>query len=714
MSRAVAAISLLHISVSPRNTDETMNALIPPRAPKRPKEVITHGDLLVDEYHWLRDRNDPETIRYIEAENDYTEKMAESLEDLREEIYEELVSRTPEDDADPPLRIDEYEYYNRTEKGKQYPLYCRRRLSGDAREEVIADQNVLSEGHDFYHIDSVKPSPDHSMVAFSVDLDGSEHFDIKIMDMSTHEVIDEQVVRTGGFEWGSGGRAIYYIVYDHMHRPSRVMRHIVGTMVAEDSVVYEEPDLGCEYMSLSKSKSKEYLFVTAQTLTTGEVNYLRSDDDTGRFKPVLPRKKGVRYYVLHGGGDFIVVTNDGAPNFKIVRAPVSAPSKENWEELLQHHHSRIVDISDPFPWVDVFTDRLVVFEREDAISSIRVVDLSTRESHLVELPETLRSVWPLENPAIDSTTFRFVYTSMTTPRTTYEYDMVSRELELVKRQEVRGYNPSDYHAERVTVTVSDGTKMPMNIIHRKGVKRDGRNPLLLYAYGAAGDFEAYSPSFDPLMLSLLERGFVYAVAGIRGGGEYGQPWYDGGRMLNKKNCFTDFIDSAEYLIAQGYTSKELLAARGASAGGLLVAATTMMRPDLFRVVLAEVPFVDVIHTMLDESIPLVIGEYEEYGDIHEPEVYEYCKSYSPYENVRPVKYPSLFVTSGMNDPRVPFWEPVKWVARMRDIGTKDNRFLLSTKMSEGHHGSHARYDSMKEEALKLAFVIEAVGAQAAI
>jgi oligopeptidase B len=689
-------------------TDEKMKAAKPPRAQKRPKEVNIHGDVLVDEYHWLRDRTDSETIRHIRAENDYTDEIAASLKDLQDEIYEELVTRTPEDDVDPPLRIDNYEYYHRMEKGKQYPLYCRKRLSGDAREEVIVDQNALSDGHGFFHIDSVKPSPDHSMVAFSVDTDGSEHFDVKVIDIATSTVVDDQVVRTGGFEWGSSGSTLYYIVYDHMHRPSHIMRHIIGSMRSEDKAVYEEPDLGCEYMSLSKSKSREYLFVTAQTLTTGEVNFLRADDDSGRFQPIVPRRKGVRYYVLHGGGDFIIVTNDGAPNFKIVRAKTSATSQENWEEILPHSDSRIVDVSDPYPWVDVFSNHLVVFERERAISSIRIVELATGASHVINLPEELRSVWPLENAELDSTSFRFAYTSMTTPRRVYEYDMTRRTLTQVKEQEVRGYDPSEYHSERVFVTVTDGTKIPMNIIHRKDLKRDGGNPLLLYAYGAAGDFEASSPSLDPAMLSLLDRGFVYAVAGIRGGGEYGQPWYDDGRMLNKKNCFSDFIDCAEYLIEEGYTSQDLLAARGASAGGLLVAATTMMRPDLFRVVLAEVPFVDVIHTMLDKSIPLVIGEYEEYGDIYDPEVYEYCKSYSPYENVRPVKYPQLFVTSGMNDPRVPFWEPVKWVARMRDIGSEDNLILLRTKTSEGHHGSHARYDSMKEEALKLAFILQGI------
>ena len=680
---------------------------VPPKAPKKPKKVVIHGDELIDVYHWLRDRSDPDTISYIEAENTYTDTIVARFENLRDEIYGELINRTPEDEVDPPLVIDDYEYYRRMEKGKQYPYYCRRRLP-DGEEEVIVDQNDLSQGHEFFHIESVMPSPDHSMVAFSVDTDGSEYYDIKVREISTNKVIDDQILGTGGFEWGSSGKCLYYIVYDKAHRPSKVMRHRTGTVCSEDTVVYEEPDPGCEYMSLSKSKSKEFLFITSQTLTTSEVNFLRADDDKGGFQPVVPKKKGVRYYVLHGTKDFVILTNDAAPNFRIVHAPVADPSQKNWREILPHDNSRIVDISDPHPWVEVFARHLVVFERDDAISSIRIIDLSSNESHVIRLPEPLRSVSPLANPCLDSTSFRFVYTSMITPRRIYEYDMVTRKLSVVKEQEVQGYDPSEYHSERVFVTAVDGARIPLNIVHRKGIEKDGCNPLLLYAYGAAGDFEASAPSLDPTILSLLERGFVYAVAGIRGGGEFGQLWYDNGRMLNKKNCFSDFIDCAEYLIREGYTSRHRLAARGGSAGGLLVAATTTMRPDLFRVVVAEVPFVDVIHTMLDKSIPLVIGEYEEYGDPHDPTVYEYCKSYSPYENVRRVRYPSLLVTAGMNDPRVPFWEPVKWVAKMREIGADGNLTLLRVKSSEGHSGSHARYDSMMEESLKLAFIVNEI------
>jgi oligopeptidase B len=677
----------------------------PPKAKKKPKEVVIHGDMLSDEYHWMRDRSDPDTMAYINAENEHTDRASRSLEGLRKQLYDDLLRRTTEEDSEPPVSMDGFRYYHRTIKGMPYPVYCRRK-GDDGEEETVLDQNELARGHEFFSIESIKVSPDQELVAYSFDTSGAEYYDVGFIDINTQKPFSDKVTRTGGFEWGSSNRTVYYILHDDTHRPHRVMRHFLGTEHETDEIVYEEPDLGCEYMSLTKSKSKEYLLVTAQTLTTGEVNFLRADDDTGRFRPVVRRKKGVRYYVLHEKGDFHILTNDSAPNFKIVRAPVSTSSPEDWEEVLPHRDSIIINVSDPHPWVEVFADYIAVFEREDAVSSIRVLERNSGESHLIELPEKLRFVTPMENPETGSNVLRFAYTSMLTPKRVYEYEMTNRALRLVKEDDVPGYDRSDYHVERIHVTVADGAKVPVNIVHRNGIAKNGKNPLLLYAYGAAGDFEASAPVFDTGILSLLEQGFVYAVAGIRGGGEYGQPWYDNGRMLNKKNCFTDFIRCAEHLIAEGYTSSELLAINGASAGGLLVGTATTMRPDLFSVVVAEVPFVDVVHTMIDQSIPLVTGEYEEYGDINEPEVYSYCKSYSPYENVEAVEYPDMLVTSGMNDPRVPFWEPVKWVARLRDRGVGDSMILLRTNITQGHHGASARYEAIEYNALKLAFIID--------
>ncbi|MDH3365665.1 MAG: S9 family peptidase [Thermoplasmata archaeon] len=682
-----------------------LDRLRPPKAKKKPEKVVIHGDMLSDDYHWIRDRSDPDTMAYIEAENVYTGKAFRSMEDLQKELYDELLRRTAEEDSEPPVTIDGFQYYRRTTKGKPYSIYCRRKGT-EGEEEIVLDENAVAEGHEFFCVESIKISPSQNLVAYSFDTSGDEYYDVGFIDTRTQKPFPDKVTRTGGFEWGSSDRIVYYIVHDDAHRPYRIMRHVLGTELETDEIVYEEMDPACEYMSLKKSKSKEFLFVTAQTLTTGEVNFLRADDDTGRFKPVVRRKRGVRYYVLHEKGDFHILTNDGAPNFRIVQAPASTSSSDDWTEVFPHRDSVIINVSDPYPWVDVFADYIAIFEREDAISSVRILDRKTGESHLIELPEKLRFVTPMENPQADSTTLRFAYTSMLTPKRVYEYDMTNRTLRLVKEDDVPGYDSSDFHVERIHVTVADGTKVPVNIVHKKGIIKDRRNPLLLYAYGAAGDFEGSAPVFDIGMLSLLERGFVYAVAGIRGGGEYGQSWYDNGRMLNKKNCFTDFIECAEQLVAEGYTSSEMLAINGASAGGLLVASAMTMRPDLFKVVVAEVPFVDVVFTMADKSIPLVIGEYEEYGDMAFREVYEYCKSYSPYENVEAVKYPDMLVTSGMNDPRVPFWEPIKWVARLRDRGVGDSMILLRTNMTQGHHGASARYDAIEYNAFRLAFIID--------
>ena len=675
----------------------------PPIALKKPKETVVHGEVLRDDYHWLRDRSNPDTMAYIEAENSYTDKIMSSVEGLREELYDELVRRTAEEDSEPKTRIDEFYYYGRTEKGRQFPILCRQPVPG-GEEQIVLDQNSIAEEFEFFRMGDVKVSVDHTLVAFSYDTTGAEYYFVGFVDIATQNRLPDTLVGTGGFEWGSSVRNVYYIIHDDVHRPYRVMRHTLGDVQEADEVVYEEPDPGCEYMSLAKSKSRDFLFITAQTLTTGEVNFLRADDDTGKFRSVTPRKKGVRYYVLHKGNDFLIVTNDNAPNFKIMRTPVSALHPENWREVLPHRDSIIINISDPVPWVDVFDDYLAVFEREDAVSSIRVLNLVNGDSHIIELPEKLRSVTPLENPDMSATILRFAYTSMVTPRRVYEYDMKNEALNLIKEDEVADYNPSDYHSERVYVTAGDGTKIPLNIVHRKEMAKDGRNPLLLYGYGAAGDFEASAPTFDIGILSLLERGFVYAVAAIRGGGEYGQQWYDDGRMMNKKNCFSDFISCAEYLKENEYTAEDRMALMGGSAGGLLVATVMTMRPELCQSVVAEVPFVDVVNTMIDQTIPLVIGEYEEYGDINDPEVYSYCKSYSPYENIRNVSYPNVLVTSAMNDPRVPFWEPVKWIAKLREHTIENSLILLRTNLMEGHMGALARYDALRSKAFVLAFL----------
>ena len=664
---------------------------------------------MTDEYHWLRDTSDPDTLRYIAAENEYTDEMIKGFARLRDAVYEELEGRLS--DQEPvPTKVDDYYYYEKTEPGLQHSILCRRKVDGGSREEVVLDQNVVASGHDFFTVGTLKVSPDHRLVAFAADTTGSELYDLLVLDIATKKLMDEQIREIGTFEWGADNRTIFYVKHDEMHRPYKVLRHALGTSTVDDVEVHHEHDLRCEYLVLTKTKSRKYILATGQTLHTSEVSYIQSDDSTNGFRVVLPRKEMIKYYVEHVAGDhFLIITNDEAPNYRIVRAPVHDTSKENWTDVVPHRPSTIINISDPYPWVEAFEDHIAVFERENALTSISVYDVKTGEGHRIALPEQLRSVTPLKNPDVPSQRVRFSYSSFLTPRTMCEYDMETRELHTLQQEVVNGYDKDNYHSERIFATADDGTSIPITLVHRTDIKKDGSNPLLLYGYGSAGDFESSMPVFDNRILSLLDRGGVYAVAGIRGGGEMGRHWYDDGRVLRKKNSFTDFIRCAEHLIGKGYTSNERLAIIGGSAGGLLVATVMNMRPDLFRAVVAEVPFVDVIHTMLDKSIPLVIGDSEEYGDPAIPEQYWYCKSFSPYENVAEREYPDLLVKSAMNDPRVPFWEPVKWVARLRDRSRGSNIILLRTEMNQGHLGVSARYDALGYDATKLAFIFDRLG-----
>ncbi|MCJ7606520.1 MAG: prolyl oligopeptidase family serine peptidase, partial [Thermoplasmata archaeon] len=514
-----------------------------PIAPKKPKKVAVHGDELTDEYHWLRDRSDPDTLRYIMAENDHTDACMVHTSRLQERLYDEMTMRSGDDYA-VPSKVDDYYYHTRTEPAKQYGILCRRRDGPDSPEEVVLDQNVLASGHGFFMVGEVKVSPDHRFVAFSADTNGSELYDLFVHDVSTGRAVDDAIAGIGAFEWGSDSRTLYYVVHDEVHRPYKVLRHSVGKG-STDVEVYHEPDPRCEYLALTKTKSGEYILATAQTLHTSEVSYVRSGDSTGAFKTVIPRREGVKYYVDHVGEDFLIITNDEAPNLKIVRAPVTDPRKENWRDLVPHRDSTIINISDPYPWVEVFDDHVAVFEREDAITSVSVFDLESGEGHRVALPEELRAVSPFANPDMSSHKLRFSYSSFLTPRTVYEYDMDSRELHTLWQEKVRGYDREDYESERFFAVADDGTSIPITVVHRKGIAKDGGNPMLLYGYGSAGDFEGTMPFFNSNMFSLLDRGFVYAVAGIRGGGEMGRRWYDDGRVLHKKNSFTDFIACAE-------------------------------------------------------------------------------------------------------------------------------------------------------------------------
>jgi oligopeptidase B len=673
-----------------------------PVAERRPHRLTIHGDTRVDEYSWLRNREDPAVIRHLEAENAYTAAMMRHTERLQERLYQEMLGRIQETDLSVPERIDDWYYYSRTEAGRQYPILCRRRGAAEGPEEIVLDQNLLAEGHDYFRVGALAVSPDHRLLAWSTDTSGAETYTLFVKDLATGMLLPERIDNTSyGVEWAEDNRTLFYTTMDETRRPWRLHRHRLGTDPAEDAVIYEEPD-GCILLSLGKTRSRAFILVDLSSHSSSEVRYLPADQPEAPLRLVAPREPDVEYTVEHHGDRFFIVTNDAAPNFRLVEAPVSAPGKANWTTLIPNDPAVKLD------GVDAFRNHLVVYEREDALRKIRVLDLRTGEWHRVGFPESVYTFRATDNPEFDTATLRFVYMSLVTPHSVIDYGLDSREWKLRKQQEVKGgYDPSLYHTERAFAQAEDGTRIPLSLVYRTPLVRDGRRPLMLYGYGSYGS--SYDPTFSSNAISLLDRGFVIALAHIRGGEEMGRAWYEQGKRLHKRNTFTDFIAAAEFLIRGGYTSRDGLVINGGSAGGLLMGAVANLRPELFRAVVAEVPFVDVVTTMLDESIPLTVIEYEEWGNPNDPRYYEYMKSYSPYDNVRAQAYPDMLVTAGLNDPRVAYWEPAKWVARLRTLRTADTRLLLKTNMGAGHSGASGRYDYLREVAFKYAFVLDVLG-----
>jgi len=683
--------------------------LRPPVARKVPKETTIHGDRIVDSYFWIREKSNPGVIEYIQAENDYTIRMTEHTVGLQKTLFNEFRRRIVEEDSTVPVKVDDYFYYSRTEKGKQFPILCRKRVSMESVEEVMLDVNKLAEGNEFFNLDVHKVSPDHKFIAYLADTTGSERHRLYIKDLLTGRLLPETMQDTASVVWSNDSRTLFYSVMDHEFRPFKVFRHVLGTDPKEDVEVFHESDRRYYYLRLVKTKSKAYIMITVESASTSEVHYTSADRPSEPFNVFRPRKHEVAYFVLHHGDRFFIVTNEGAENFKIMETPEKDPSEGNWREFVPHSKTACIDVSDPEPFIEVFRDYMAIFEHENCLARIRVIDLKGKTSHIIQLPEELCTLTPNENPDHDSNVLRFEYSSMTTPETIYDYDMKARKLELRKRTEVPDYDHAKYVAERVFAKARDGVSVPMTIVHKKGMKRDGKNPCHLYAYGAYGDFEGPSPKFNRYWISLLDRGFVCASAHIRGGGDMGRGWHKQGKVLTKKNSFEDFIACAEHLIKEGYTSSDRLSARGRSAGGLLMGAVVTMRPDLFKAIVAEVPFVDVINTMLDETIPLTSGELEEWGDPRIKEHYDYMKTYSPYDNIKATRYPNMLVTSGWNDSRVQYWEPTKFVAKLRAMKTDDNVLLLRTNIVQGHSGAPGRYDALRYYSFMYAFILDKLG-----
>jgi oligopeptidase B len=679
------------------------STLQPPLAQRIPRSVTMHGDTRDDPYYWLRDRDNPEVIAYLNAENAYLEQALRHTEPLQQQLYAELRGRIKEIDDTVPVQRDDYFYYNRMEQGQQYPIHCRKHGSLDAPEEVLLDQNVLAAGQSYFKLGVFKVSPDHQLLAYSVDTAGSEIYTILIKNLATGALLPDRITNAYyGVEWANDNRTLFYNTLDDALRPYQAFRHTLGADQADDPLVYHEADEAF-YLNIVKTRSNRYLLITLESTNSTEVRFAPADRPEADFDVVQPRLPHLEYAVADHGDRFLIVTNHQAENFKLVTAPVATPGLEHWRDLIPHRPDVLID------GIDVFRDHLAVYEREAGLKRIRISRPDGGGARYIPFPEPVYTFTPGPNEQFESTILRFTYSSLVTPDSVIDYDMREGTWQQKKQDQIpSGYDPSRYRSERIYATAADGARVPISLVYRRGIARDGAAPTLLYGYGAYG--YTIDPNFDSKRLSLLDRGFVFAIAHIRGGSDMGRAWYNAGKLLHKRNSFTDLIACAEHLIAEGYTSSARLAIMGGSAGGLLVGATVTMRPDLFKAVIAHVPFVDVINTQSDPSIPLVVPEYEQWGNPANQDEYAYMKSYSPYDNVAATDYPHMLVTGGLNDPRVAYWEPAKWVARLRASKTDQNLLLLRTNMSTGHFGASGRYDELKEVGQEWAFLIDMLGA----
>ena len=675
-----------------------------PVADREPVSRELHGETIVDPYAWMRERESDRVLAHLRAENEFTEAALAHLAELRETVFQEIKSHIQETDLSVPARKGDYWYLTRTEEGRQYPISCRRSGAIDGPEEVLLDGNVLAGDSEYFAFGLFEVSPDHESAAYSTDYTGAEEYTLRFRDLASGDDLPDEIPRTYyGGAWSKDSSTFFYTRPDDAMRPHQLWRHRVGTDASADVLVFQEDDERF-FLDIDSSRSEDLLFITLQSRTTGEGWLLEAADPEGTFRCIRPREAGVEYWVEHqrgdGGGRLVILATEGAPNGRILEAPVSSPG--DWQEILPHRADVKLD------GLDAFRDHLVVWCRRDGVSSIIVLPRQGRPPEELFFEEAVRTVDAGSNLEYDTQTLRFEYESLVTPSSVYDHDLETGERTLLKQQPVLGgYRISDWESTREWATARDGTRIPISLVYRKGAPRDGSAPLVLYGYGA---YEANSdPWFSAGRLSLLERGVTFAIAHVRGGGELGRHWYERGRLANKTNSFDDLNACAEHLVAQSYTSTDRLAARGGSAGGLLVGAAMNRRPDLYRAVVAEVPFVDVVNTMLDETLPLTVTEWEEWGNPRVPEQYDWLRAYAPYENIQVCPYPRVLVTAGLNDPRVQYWEPAKWVAALREQTTGREPILLKTEMGAGHGGPSGRYDAWRDEALVLAFLLDAFG-----
>lgn len=676
----------------------------PPVAKKVPHVTQIHGRTLVDNYFWLRDKSNPEVAAYLNAENTYTDAMMKPTEAFQKRLYDEMLSRIKETDVEVPYKQGEYFYYSRSEKGKQYEILCRKKDSLDAPEEVVLDVNALATGKPFMSVGAHEVSEDGNLLAYSTDDTGFRQYTLAVKDLRTGQQLVDHAERVGSVVWAKDNKTIFYTVEDPTtKRQYRLYRHAAGTK-GPDDLVYEEKDERFDVYAF-KSRSKAYIFLISESHTTSEARFIPADQPRAQWKLMEPRKQDVEYYPDHNGDFFYLRVNDTGRNFRLVKAPVGSPQSQNWQEVIPQRATVMLEA------VDFFKNYYVRYERENGLPHIRVADLHSGQAREIEFPEAAYDAGNYANREYDTRKFRYVYNSYITPFSVFEYDMESGTSTLLKETEVPGgYDRTRYQVERISATASDGVKVPISLVHLKGAKLDGQGALYLYAYGSYG--APMDIDFDPEIFSMVDRGVVYAIAHIRGGGEMGKAWHDDGRMMHKKNTFTDFISCAEYLVAQGYGSKDRLTIQGASAGGLLMGAVLNLRPDLFHAAIVGVPFVDVINTMLDESIPLTVPEFEEWGNPKHAAEFDYMISYSPYDNIAAKSYPNMLVRTSFNDSQVMYWEPAKYVAKMRALRTGHNLLLLKANMQPaGHGGASGRYDRLQDDAFDYAFLLTEMGIQ---
>jgi len=675
-----------------------------PTATKKPATTTIHNHTRTDDYAWLREKESEHVIDYLHAENDFAKAHTQHTEAFKDSLYEEMLSHIEENDASTPVKVGDYYYYHRIDEGKQYWAHYRKHLNLEAAEEVILDENILAEtgGHDYFQLGALEVSPDHQWLAYSTDTTGAETFTIRIKNIATNELLDDVLENNAGcVSWGDSHTLFYTTEEADTKRSDQLHRHAIGREQKEDVLVFHDPD-GLFNVSAHLSKDDQFLFISTGSIETTEIHYIATNAVTNAPTVIQPRVNGLRYSAEHHNGLFYIVTNaDNAINQKLVTCPIETPTQNDWTTLIDHRHEVQLE------HVELFNEFMVSYERQGGLHHLKVIKFSAGSEHVVSLPEPIYTVWPAANPEFDTNILRFAYTSLTSPLSTFDYNMKTRERTLMKLKNVPGYDASLYTSERIYAKADDGTDIPISLVYRKDACLNKPTFCHLYGYGSYGI--TVDADFSTTRLSLLDRGMIYAIAHVRGEEIYGRQWYEDGKFLKKKNTFTDFISCAKHLIDLQYTQPEKLSIEGRSAGGLLMGAVLNMAPQLFRVALAGVPFVDVVNTMLDESIPLTTGEFEEWGNPKDEEYYHYMLSYSPYDNVVKQDYPAILVTAGLNDPRVQYWEPAKWVAKLRDNKTDDNTLLLHMHMGAGHFASTGRYAHLKDLAFDYAFILDQLG-----